>query len=126
MNCLGTKMTRKRKPAIEGFEKPSKKCQTPQRRALNLHKNRGYSKRSIDDYVSAILERDKGVQYQTVLDRHNLTPNQLFRAVHRGIDSIILSSNGAAKKTLQAIAGNHHRSAELFNMGEDFLREQYD
>jgi len=80
---------------------------------------------ALDDYINAVLDRDRGIPYLMVLDRHDLTPEQFFRAVKR-IDSFIEQSSGKVRKTLEKISSDESRQRELFDMGEEFAREQYD
>ena len=81
-------------------------------------------KPTIDDYIGAILDRDNSVSYPKVLDRYDLTPDQFFRAVKR-IDKLAEYSSGRIKRTLDKIASDEARQTELFNMGEEFIKEQY-
>ena len=84
------------------------------------------NRQQLEDRISAILDRDDGMNYTTVLARYRLTPDQFSYAVTRKLDEFIDFSVGTTRETLEAIEGDVSRQRELFNMGEAFIREQYD
>ena len=80
---------------------------------------------SLDDRISAIIDRDSGIPYTEVLEKYDITPGQFFRAVRRDIGTLTELTTGETKQTLQQISSNRDRERELFNMGEEFVKEQY-
>jgi len=84
------------------------------------------NRQQLEDRISAILDRDDGMNYTTVLARYHLTPNQFNYAVTRKLDEFIDFSVKETKETLEAIEGDVNRQRELFDMGEAFIKAQYD
>lgn len=80
---------------------------------------------TIDDYMGAISSRDKGLPYQEMMRIFRITPNQ-FAKVVSNIDSLVKMAEGERRERLEAIARDQKRKEELFNMGEEFVKEQYD
>ncbi|MBW2999173.1 hypothetical protein KY339_00745 [Candidatus Woesearchaeota archaeon] len=83
-------------------------------------------KPTIDDYLWAIVERDRGMPYALVLDIYGLEPNRFAKVVSRGLDTHIKSASGNVRKILEEIANDRERRRELFNMGEEFVQMQYE
>ncbi len=79
---------------------------------------------TLEQRVGAVLDRDENVPYPRVLQRHKLNPDQFFRAVV-GIETFISYVDKELSDRLREISTNPERKRELFNMGEDFIREQY-
>jgi len=84
------------------------------------------NRQQLEDRISAILDRDDGSSYTTVLARYRLKPNQFHYAVTRKLDEFIDFSVKETKETLEAIKGDVSRQKELFNMGEACIKAQYD
>jgi hypothetical protein len=82
-------------------------------------------KPSLETYASAILDRDRGLSYSEVLEKYKLVPNQFARAVNIKLNDLIQISSDEDKQTLEQIASDKDRKAELFRMGEEFIQKQY-
>ena len=85
----------------------------------------GY-KPTINNYVDAILARDSDTTYPEVLQKYRITPNGFYMAVEHKLKDFIRLSKGGTKKTLEEISQDSQRRVEFFNMGEEFVRRQYD
>jgi len=83
-------------------------------------------KPTLDDYIGAIICKDEGMPYLDVLRTFELTPNQFAYAIIRNLDSHIRLIEGKPRQILEAIESSPTRKAELFNMGKQCLKEQYD
>jgi len=83
-------------------------------------------KPNLEDFVDAIIARDEGMSYPGVLDAFGITPNRFYRAGKRDISDYIGHTSGDTKRQLIDITNNISRTRELFNMGEQFIRKQYD
>ena len=82
-------------------------------------------KPTIDDFIEAIIARDEGMPYPEVLETFELTPNQFARAAKEH-GSFIHFIEGRGRKVLEALSSDPKRRRELFNMGEEFVKQQYD
>jgi hypothetical protein len=82
-------------------------------------------KPTLENKVNAILDRDEGIPYSKVLAVYDITPTQFHRAV-QSIHSFIQSTAGTTRQALEKIASDAARKRELFRMGEEFIREQYE
>lgn len=80
---------------------------------------------ALETKVEAVLDRDENIPYTKVLDTHNLNPKQFLYAV-RDMRTFIPHVKEEIGSKLRQISDNLGRTRELFNMGEEFLREQYD
>ena len=80
----------------------------------------------IQPYISVIIDRDSGIPYPVVIDKHGITPNQFYRGVNEVFGSLDLIVEGAIRQELSAIKSDTKRQQELFNMGEESIQEQYD
>lgn len=83
-------------------------------------------KPTLEDYVNAILERDEGVPYSEVLYAYDISPTQFYKAVMHNIEEYIKLTDGRSRRILTEIADDEKRKIELFNMGEEFVKMQYD
>ena len=83
-------------------------------------------KPTINDYVYAILNRDNGDLYSDVLGRYDITADQFGGAVNRILENYVQLAARELCPILEAIAKNPERRKELFNMGEEFVKQQYD
>ena len=84
------------------------------------------TKQKLKDFIGAILDRDSGMSYPEVLEQYDIKPNQFYRAVKFDLEDLIRETAGSGKKTLTEIAKDYGRRLELFDMGEEFVRRQYD
>ena len=82
-------------------------------------------KPTIEDYVNAILDRDRDAPYPKVISDYEITPHRFYRKVMFEIEDCVIASSGETKKTLEAISSDQNRRRELFRMGEEFIKEQY-
>lgn len=77
-------------------------------------------------FIEAIIARDRGMSYEDVLTTFEITPNQLYRAVTRDLEDLIRYAEGSERRPLEQISADSERKRELFNMGEAFVCAQYD
>lgn len=77
-------------------------------------------------HINAIIDRDRGLTYETVLRKHKLEPNQFGMAVIRDLPVLIKQAKGAKKRKLEAIAADEDRKQDLLYMGLRFMRAQYE
>jgi hypothetical protein len=83
-------------------------------------------KPSLEDCVDAIIARDSGMPYSEVIEAFDITPNQFALAVTRDLANYIRLTRGNIQSTLREISKDDARLIDLFNMGEEFVRGQYD
>lgn len=76
---------------------------------------------TLERKIMAISERANGTPYTEVLDRYSLTPDQFAIAVFRAHVDL---ANEYVR--VSAIIETPERVSDLFNMGEEFVRQQYD
>lgn len=81
---------------------------------------------ALENRVNVVLDRDNGIPYADVLARYDISPNQFARTVIRNLDDLVQSTRGRRKQQLKRIISDDKRRIELFNMGEDFIKKQYD
>ncbi|PIN86428.1 hypothetical protein COV19_05080 [Candidatus Woesearchaeota archaeon CG10_big_fil_rev_8_21_14_0_10_44_13] len=81
---------------------------------------------TIEDCIEAIIARDRGMPYPEVLKTFELTPNKFARTISMELGSYIALTSGERRKILEGIISDPERRRELFNMGEEFVKEQYD
>jgi hypothetical protein len=86
----------------------------------------GLGKRDPCDYVHAIIARDQGLPYSVVLDRHEITCNQFYRAVTAALPRLIGVARNRTRSLLAILFRDDARRRELLSMDKRFLREQYD
>ncbi len=82
--------------------------------------------KTLDRYVDAILLRDRGTPYPEVLEQCGLNPHQFSYAVitlEKQIEKQALPSK--VLRCLTPILRDSTRRRELFNMGGEFIAEQY-
>jgi hypothetical protein len=76
---------------------------------------------------SAIISVDSGtLSYQQALSTYDISPNSFHSGLYRGLGALIKATEGDVKTTLEEIAANEERKKGLFNMGDEFVRAQYD
>ena len=84
------------------------------------------NKPTVEDYISAILDRNRGISYPDVLVKYNITPTQFYRAVTRELSDFVRITSGKKRQILQQINSEQDKITKLFDMGEEFVNEQYD
>ena len=76
---------------------------------------------NLTNKISAILERDSGMPYTQVLASHDLTPDQFAISVFRAHNDL-----RERYDEVKDIVGAPSKVSELFDMGEEFVKGQYD
>lgn len=88
-----------------------------------------------NDYVNAIIDRDKNViPYSEIEEKYEIKPHQFFKAVFtpihffkgvKKLSDLVSDSEEGYRQILEAIDSDTARKIELFRMGELFVAEQY-
>ena len=79
----------------------------------------------LEKYVKAVVERDRGLPYTSMLAQFGLTPNQFSRFVSRRLEDMVHEMPTYAP-VLREISEDDGRRSELFNMGRNFVERQCD
>jgi len=80
---------------------------------------------TIEDRMDAVIARYRGMPYFDVLREFKLTPKEFMLAIGELSDFIDLTS-GTGKQIFEVLVSDSKRRNELFNMGYDYIKEQYD
>jgi len=81
---------------------------------------------SLEDRIDAIITRDSGMSYESVLNTFDISSGQFAIAVLRDISDYISFAKGEDKIRLERIRKDNQRRIALFTMSEDFLKRQYE
>ena len=81
---------------------------------------------TIDDCIRAVFDRDSGVPYTGVLEKYGISPAKFSRMVTRELGDYVNLLNGETRLLMTQIATDPLRRSELLNMGEEFIKQQYD
>jgi len=81
---------------------------------------------SLEDRIDAIIARDSGMPYETVLNTFDISAGQFAIALLRDLSDYIGFAQGEDRIRLEEIRKNKQRKIALFTMSEDFLKKQYD
>jgi len=84
------------------------------------------SNSELEKTVGAILVRDAGLPYAKILEYFEMTPDQFYRRVVVYPENVLLYATESKRIKLERILEDQDRVTELFNMGEDFVSNQYD
>ena len=79
---------------------------------------------TLETKIEIILDRDRGVPYESVLDRYDIT-HQKFSRIVKALPYLITQSRGKMRALLKKIHGDTQRRENLFFMGEECIKNQY-
>jgi len=83
------------------------------------------NKQKLEDLVEAVIARHSGMPYIEVIEGFRLTPLRFLRGVNDLVDGEYVFLELEREECIVEIVEDDSKYAELFDMGEDYLRERY-